>query len=723
MGKIRPAGIFLSFAIPDVWVSWLPGCSSEQQKSIIPRKFKGNAVSKFIQRSDRKGFGDDEKQIFEEETRIFLLGRTEARGPDGSKLLPNPAKTKAVFAYLCLHRGEVLARTRIADLIWDRSGTAQSLDALRHALLDLNHPGAAWRLERERHTVRLDASVCWIDAFEIPDHPDRLLEDLQGVSVSFDHWILEERARFETRWRAVLERNLQSLIAESAAPARRASAARQLLAVLPTHDAAVRGLMKAFVDMDEPAEAIREFERYRLLANDAGIPVAHATLALYSAIRVARRAPRSSDSHIRLSASPRDAESDHADAAATMPTVTGSIGPSIAVLPLRNLSGSDACNGIVEGIAEDLVETLSRIPDLFVVSRLSTEIFRNYDRSPQQIGMALGVRYLISGSVRINDDRVRLVVELVEAETGKGIWRHRFDERISHVLDMQSESAEAVVRAIAPQLRAAEMKRTRIKRPEDYTAYDLLLRAQESMHSASRSAFENAKALFDSAIERDPHYATVLAWRAYWHVMRVGQGWSSDRALDTQLAEAFAQQAIDRDPTEAMAFAVQGHAAAYLKRDYDLALGCFERALEINPNSARAWLWSANVRAWMSQGAMAVDDATRAISLSPYDPLASAYSGTASAAYFADKQYERAIEFAMRAIHANSSYRGAHRVLVPALVLAGRVADARHAANRLLRLEPNLTVQEFRRSSPGARGEIGERLCEGLRGAGIPASD
>src|SRR3954454_17582154 len=85
------------------------------------------------------------------------------------------------------------------------------------------------RLERERHTVRLDASACWIDAFEVPDRPERLLEDLQGMSVSFDHWILEERIRFETHWRAVLERNVESLIAENAAPARRASAARDLL--------------------------------------------------------------------------------------------------------------------------------------------------------------------------------------------------------------------------------------------------------------------------------------------------------------------------------------------------------------------------------------------------------------------------------------------------------------------------------------------------------------
>ena len=337
--------------------------------------------------------------------------------------------------------------------------------------------------------------------------------------------------------------------------------------------------------------------------------------------------------------------------------------------------------------------------------------------------MALGARYLISGSVRIIDNYVRLVIELVEAETGRGIWHHRFDERISHILQMQSAAAEAVVHAVAPQLRAAEMNRTRIKRPENYTAYDFFLRAQESMHSASRSTFENAEKLFNSAIDRDPRYATALAWRAYWHILRVGQGWSSNRALDTQFAEAFARRAIDNDPAEAMAFAVQGHAAAYLKRDYDLALECFERALEINPNSARAWLWRANVYSWTSQGATAVDNATRAIALSPYDPLASANSGTASVAYFADRQYERAIDFAMRAIHANPSYSGAYKLLVPALMLAGRAEDARQAAYKLLRLEPNLTVHQFRGSSPGGQREIGKRLCEGLSKAGVPASD
>src|SRR6476659_7117300 len=111
-----------------------------------------------------RGSGSNNEITVQEAMRIFLLGRTEARGTNGEKLLPNARKTRAVFAYLCLCRGESVARARIADLIWDRSGSVQSLDALRHALGDLSRAGAPGRLERERHTVRLDASACWIDA-------------------------------------------------------------------------------------------------------------------------------------------------------------------------------------------------------------------------------------------------------------------------------------------------------------------------------------------------------------------------------------------------------------------------------------------------------------------------------------------------------------------------------------------------------------------------------
>src|SRR5437764_539813 len=107
-------------------------------------------------------------------TRIHLFGEIRVIGPAGNNILPPSKKTKAVLAYLCLSRGERILRARLAGIIWDRSGEVQALDSLRHALHELNRAGATWKLERERHAVRLDTGACWIDAVEAPERAELL---------------------------------------------------------------------------------------------------------------------------------------------------------------------------------------------------------------------------------------------------------------------------------------------------------------------------------------------------------------------------------------------------------------------------------------------------------------------------------------------------------------------------------------------------------------------
>src|SRR5205085_2170342 len=124
--------------------------------------------------------------------------------------------------------------------------------------------------------------------------------------------------------------------------------------------------------------------------------------------------------------------------------------PSIAVLPFRNLSAEGGHDHVAEGLAEDLVEALSRMPSLFVISRLSAAAFRNQERPPLEIGEALGVRYLLSGSVRVAGDKLRLVVELTDAVVGTVLWMSRLDEKCSDLLDVQNRLAESVVRYVAP---------------------------------------------------------------------------------------------------------------------------------------------------------------------------------------------------------------------------------------------------------------------------------
>ena len=651
---------------------------------------------------------------------IYLWGATKVIGPTGEDILPRAKKDKAVFAILCLAKGQVVARSRLADLLWDRSGERQGLDSLRHALIRLARLDGNWKLERDDHTVRLDTTGCWVDAFEVPDHPDRLLQDLYGTSAKFDQWLLGERSRTETRWKATLQRKLESLIAERALPEIRAQAARDLLLVVPTHEIAVRSLMAAFVDQGEPAEAVREFERHKLLCDSLdGLPIAPATRNLYEQIRVGEK--RAAD---RLSSGLRIAhvgeQLPRALAGNDVQPSAGFSEPSIAVLPFRNLSSTRDREFLVEWLSEDVSEAISRLPSLVVVSRRSASLFRKQDRSTLEIGTALGVRYLLSGSVRMTSDRLRLNVELAEPATDQVFWRDHFDENLSNLLELQSGLAEAVVTALAPEIRAAELRRLRLKRAEDYTAYDFLLRAQEAMHSASPMVFDGAKQMFEAALAREADYAPALAGLAHWYVLRIGQGFSRDHTADTDHADALARRAIECDPREALAFAVQGHVAAYLHKDFDGAFGSFSKALSINPSQARAWLWNANTHAYVDEGASAVEKISRAMSLSPYDPMAYAYSASATLAYLSNGQFARAIEFAQRTIAENRRYTSGYKGLILALVLAGHETEAIGPVRQLLALEPKFTVDQFRSQFPGNATRLCNQFCDAFAIAGLP---
>ena len=688
--------------------------------------------------------------------RIYLVGTMRAVAPGGADVLPRGRKTRGLLACLCLAQGDRVSRSRLVGLFWDRSPDPQARMSLRQSLTELNGivnrhvPGL---VEIGRDSVRIDIRKCWVDALAVLDasvdptadlsnlvqpYSERLLEDLDGITPSFDHWLAAERTRFEDRVRKILEAELDRLIRQNAKPEVRAAAARRLINFEPTHEGAVRNLMSAFAQMGDRPQAIREFERCRqALLTVLDLPPSKETTAIYEAIRI------DSPSFMASVIPERGVGSDSGEIAADGTSAAFPIrwkierqndpiatplydlshearrGPSIAVLPFRNLTGEPTHDFVAEGLVEDLIEALSRVPNFFVISRLSTLAFRNQDRHPREIGNVLGVRYVLSGSVRVLGDRLRLTIELTDTQLGAALWFSKLDERFLDLFEVQDRLSEMIVRQVAPHLHAAELKRIRVKRPDSLEAYDLFLRAQENMHNSSRAVFETSEALFDAALVKDPHYAAALAWRAYWHVLRVGQGWSPDPANDATHADHFARSAIECNSMEPMALAVHGQVASYLYKDFDLAFRRFEAALRINANAAPAWMWSAAAHAWMGNGPRAIEEINKAMALSPYDPLMYAYNAYASIAYLVDSQYERAIECALRSLRENRTYTAAHRLLVIALVLAGRENEARASARRLLELEPGLTVAGFRRRYPGSASPQADLFCDALARAGV----
>jgi TolB-like protein/DNA-binding SARP family transcriptional activator len=648
---------------------------------------------------------------------LFLCGNMRTVGPGGEDVILRNRKTRAIFAVLALAEGKRVSRSRLAGLFWDGSNDTQARMGLRHALSELNRfvnyriPGL---VEIDRIAVRLNTDLCWIDAFAPATQFERLLDDLDGISSAFDHWLAAEREKFEHRERTSLEQELKQLVEEDAAPELQAAAARKLINFDPTHEGAVRSLMTAFAKMGDRVQAIREYERcLQALRSKADLQPSQETVAVYDAIR-------STGSGFNTSRLRRDRV--RADVDRANPKLTAHLPgyqPSIAVLPFRNLSDENAHLHIGDGLVEDLIQGLSRVPNLFVISRLSSLAFRDQDRLPQDIGDALGVQYVLSGSIRATGDRLRLTVELTDTGSGGVLWTSKLDEKFSDLLEIQERLAYSIVRRVGLHVHRAELRRTRTKRLDDLGAYELFLRAQENMHNSSRAVFDTAERLFDEAIARDPGYATALAWRAYWHVLRVGQGWSPDMVRDTAQAENFARRALDCDYAEPMAFAVYGHIVSYLHRDFELAFQNFAAALDINPNSAQAWSWSAVARAWLGDGKRAIEEINKAIALSPYDPLMYAYSSNAGLAYLADGQYDRAIEYFLRSLRENKTYTSNYRLLVIASQLAGKTEQARRTVHHLLQLEPGLTVAKFRQRHPSAAPQT-ELYCDALARAGLP---
>jgi TolB-like protein len=395
--------------------------------------------------------------------------------------------------------------------------------------------------------------------------------------------------------------------------------------------------------------------------------------------------------------------------------------PSIAVLPFRNLSGDPAHEFLGDLIAEDLIISLSRFTDMFVISRLSTSPFRDRVYEPRTVADVLGVRYVLSGRMQASGNRLRLMAELTEADAGEVIWAERFEGQLVDLFELQDQLSRDISLRVVPYLRQRELHRARSARPENLTAYEKTLRAVDHLHRSSREDLEQARSLLEGAIASDAQYGAAHAWLARWHVLRVGQGWSPDRASDADAASRHAEIALEIDDTDSWALSVHGLVSGYLNKDLEVAIATLNRALTINPSEASAWVWSTAAHMWLGHGDEAVSRSQRAIELSPLDPHMYVFLAVAATAHAVAGQYEAAIDLCRRSLRRNRMYLATHRMLVISLALSGRLDEARKAASILLTLEPELTVSRFRQRYPGSASAHTEQFCAALAMAGVPA--
>jgi len=392
--------------------------------------------------------------------------------------------------------------------------------------------------------------------------------------------------------------------------------------------------------------------------------------------------------------------------------------PSIAVLPFANLSGDPDQEYFADGMVEDIITGLSRIKWVFVIARNSTFAYKGKSMDVKLVGRELGVRYVLEGSVRRSANRVRIAAQLIDATSGTHIWAERYDRALDDIFAVQDELTISVLGVIEPTLRHAEIERAKRKRPDSLDAYDLYLRALPFAFTAMPQDASEALAFLERAIDLEPDYAAAHAIIAWCHEQRYLRGGLNEETKRTALHHARRAIAIGGD--DAGALATAGFVIAVIEFDYETATAAFDRSFALSSSSALALGFSSIVRAWKGDDAIAVEQAQRAIRLSPFDPLLYLpYVGLAYA-HFASGRYEDAAAAAARASQSNPTFSPPYVLHAAALANLGRDVEAAAIVDRLRELESELTVSTAIRSARYANSDKNAELGDGLRRAGLP---
>jgi TolB-like protein/class 3 adenylate cyclase/tetratricopeptide (TPR) repeat protein len=396
--------------------------------------------------------------------------------------------------------------------------------------------------------------------------------------------------------------------------------------------------------------------------------------------------------------------------------------PSIAVLPFQNMSGDPEQEYFADGMVEDIITALSRLKALFVIARNSSFTYKGRAVDVKQVGRELGVRYVLEGSVRKAENRVRITGQLVDTATGAHLWANRFDGGLGHIFDLQDQVTESIVGAIAPAVEKAEIERAKRKPTDSLDAYDHYLRGlASSYHLVNRQANEEALRLFNKAIKLDPGFAAAYGRAALCYTWAKTNGWMSVTPNEIAKVKKLAHRAVELGKDDVIALAASGYVSAFVVRDLAGGAALIDRALAFNSNLSVAWYWDGWVKIWLGEPETAIERFARAIRLNPLDPFMSGIQTGVSHAHFFLGHYDDAASWAAMALQDHPDFQPALRVDAASNAMAGRLEQAHQAMLRLRQLNPALRVSNLKDLlGPYRRAEDLSRYEEGLRQAGLP---
>jgi TolB-like protein/Flp pilus assembly protein TadD len=394
---------------------------------------------------------------------------------------------------------------------------------------------------------------------------------------------------------------------------------------------------------------------------------------------------------------------------------------SIVVLPFANIGGDPEQEYFVDGVTESLTTDLSRISGSFVIARNTAFAYKGKPIDVKQIGRELGVRYALEGSVQRGGNRLRVNVQLIDADGGAHLWAERFDKPVADLFDMQDEIVARLAGQLGTELIEVEARRAdRSPLPD---SMDLYFQGTACWHKGvNPETLAQARGYFERALALDSNNIEALAGEALVDVMIGGGVMSEDRVIRIAGAEAAANQVLSVAPNHALAHYILGFVLVVTNRAAQGVAEC-EHALALDRNLSTAHAMIGLAKSVLGRAEETEDHVREALRLSPRDITANSWMHLAGGAKLVLGRDQEAVPWLRRSIEANRNYPLAHFYLATALVHLDRLEEARASVQTGLVLDPTFTIRRYRAGASSDNPTYlaqREHIYDGMRLAGVP---
>jgi len=391
--------------------------------------------------------------------------------------------------------------------------------------------------------------------------------------------------------------------------------------------------------------------------------------------------------------------------------------PSIAVLPFQNMSGDPEQEFFADGIAEDVLTTLSKIQELLVIARNSSFVFKGQAKDVREVGRLLGARYVLEGSVRKAGNRVRLTAQLIDSLNGSHVWADRFEGDLDDVFELQDRITQDIVAALEVRLTLGEQARVWRKRSGSPLVYEHFLKGRSLYINFARHTHAQARSDLERALEINPHFTPALVCLGWTLTDQARFGWEQDRATTYEAALKCAARALAADPGCGEAYTVIGYVRCYQRR-YEEALEAGEKAVALCPSGTDAYHMTAMSHGYAGDFERAVLYEEQAQRLSPMELNVSMVDEARAKFHLND--FRAARDIAQRVLKAKPRWLTAQSTLIASLWKLGEYDEARAIARNILAGHPHFSVKRWGRGLPYRYDEHLDALLEPLRLAGLP---